>query len=83
MINYEKVLNQFSKFFDQEELHKILERKADVDFVQNLGDVKANKIDLEGCLNLIESVHERLKHLSILQVEVTRAMIPIKTANNY
>lgn len=30
MINYERVLNQFSKFFDQEELTKIIERKADV-----------------------------------------------------
>ena len=33
MSNYERVLNQFSKFFDQEELNKVLERKADVDFV--------------------------------------------------
>lgn len=33
MSRYEKVLSQFSKFFDQEELNSVLERKADVDYV--------------------------------------------------
>lgn len=33
MSNYERVLSQFSKFFDQEELNKVLERKVDVDVV--------------------------------------------------
>lgn len=33
MTNYERVLNQFSKFFDQEELSKIIDRKADVTLV--------------------------------------------------
>ena len=53
MINYERVLNQFSKFFDQEELSKIIERKADVSLVQNVQDIKANKTDVEGCLKLV------------------------------
>jgi hypothetical protein len=30
MSTYERVLNQFSKFFDQEELAKLIDRKADV-----------------------------------------------------
>ena len=66
MSNYERVLNQFSKFFDQEELAKIIERKADVSLVQNVQDIKANKSDVEGCLKLVETVHERIKHMSIL-----------------
>ena len=36
MSNYERVLNQFSKFFDQEELAKLIDRKADVSLVQNV-----------------------------------------------
>lgn len=66
MSSYERVLAQFSKFFDQEELNKVLERKVDVDIVKNLQDIKANKVDLEGCVGLIESMHERLKHMAIL-----------------
>lgn len=76
MSNYERVLNQFSKFFDQEELAKIIERKADVSLVQNVQDIKANKSDVEGCLKLVETVHERIKHMSILQVEMARSLVP-------
>lgn len=83
MINYEKVLSQFQKFFDQEELSKTLERKADLEYVMTLQDIKANKLDLEGCVTLIQSVYERLKHLSILQVEVARSMLPTKNSSNY
>ncbi|CDW78660.1 UNKNOWN [Stylonychia lemnae] len=83
MANYERVLNQFSKFFDQEELNKTLERKVDVEVVQTLQDIKANKVDLEGCLNLIESLHSRLKHMSILSVEMARSLLPIKSSNNF
>jgi len=66
MSSYERVLNQFSKFFDQEELAKLIDRKADVSLIQNVQDIKANKGDVEGCLKLIETVHERIKHMSIL-----------------
>jgi hypothetical protein len=76
MSNYERVLNQFSKFFDQEELAKVIDRKADVSLVQNVQDIKANKIDVEGCLKLVETVHERIKHMSILQVEIARSLVP-------
>jgi hypothetical protein len=40
-------------------------------------------MDLEGCLGLIESIHERLKHVGILQVEIARALIPVKTSSNF
>eukprot|EP00347_Sterkiella_histriomuscorum_P017210 403350256 len=83
MANYEKVLNQFQKFFDQEELNKILERKCDIEVVQTLQDIKANKIDLEACLGLIDSVHSRLKHMSILTVELARSLLPMKSSSNF
>jgi hypothetical protein len=51
--------------------------------VQAVQEAKANKTDLEDCLALVESVHERLKHLSILQVELARSMIPQKTVALY
>lgn len=51
--------------------------------VQNMRDFKANKSEVEQCLMLIDTVHERLKHLSILQTEMARAMIPQKTPTTY
>lgn len=83
MISYERVLSMFQKFFDHEELQKLFDKKADVTSVQSVKDIKANKIDVEGCLNLIESVHERMKHISILQVEMARSLIPQKTSSTY
>lgn len=41
-------------------------RKVDIDYVQGVEHSKANKVDLEGCISLIERIHERLKHLAIL-----------------
>lgn len=76
MVNYEKVLGMFQKFFDQEELSKMIDRKADITLVQNIQDVKANRIDVDSCLKLIDTINERLKHLIILQVEITRSMVP-------
>ena len=38
---------------------------------------------MEGCLGLIESIHDRLKHISIIQVEIARSIIPQKSANNF
>lgn len=76
MANYEKVLSMFQKFFDQEELSKMIDRKADITLVQNIQDVKANRIDVDSCLKLIDTINERLKHLIILQVEITRSMVP-------
>lgn len=40
--------------------------------------VKANKDDVEGTKELIESLNERVKHLATLQVEVAGAMNPVK-----
>lgn len=51
--------------------------------MQAVQEAKANKTDLEDCLALVESVHERLKHLSIVQVEIARSMIPQKTVALY
>lgn len=76
MANYEKVLGMFQRFFDQEELSKIIDRKADISLVQNIQDVKANRIDVDSCLKLIDTINERLKHLIILQVEIARSMVP-------
>jgi galactose-1-phosphate uridylyltransferase len=46
MVNYERVLNQFQKFFDHEELQKIIDSKADLALVQNTRDIKANKTEV-------------------------------------
>jgi hypothetical protein len=48
-----------------------------------MGDIKANKIDVESCVSLIESVHERIKHIAILQVELAKVLIPVKNTSHF
>jgi hypothetical protein len=83
MVKYDRVLKSFSKFFDSDEILHIIENKVDVDTVQTLNEIKANKVDVEGLVVLIESLHKRLKHICIVQVEVARSMVPVKQSNNF
>ena len=83
MVNYERVLNQFQKFFDQEELQKVLDGKANLNLIQYLDENKVNKIEHQKCLQMIESIYERIKHIAILQVETARSLMPQKNANNF
>eukprot|EP00347_Sterkiella_histriomuscorum_P007153 403350064 len=82
MQNYERVLNAFQKFFDQEELQKILDNKANLDMIQNLNDAKASKLQVLQINQMIEQLLERIKQLSILQVETARTLIPQKNQGN-
>ena len=40
---YQKVANNFEAFFDQEELGSIIDRKADIELIKRLQDLKAEK----------------------------------------
>ena len=40
---YDRVAAAFQKFFNQDELGEILDRKADIELIQHLQDSKATK----------------------------------------
>jgi hypothetical protein len=43
--------------FNGKDLMSYLNIKADIQYVHTIADIKANKIDLKSCLNLIEDLH--------------------------
>lgn len=47
LMGYDRVAASFSKYFDQDELQYIVERKADIELVKRLQDTKATKHDIK------------------------------------
>ena len=68
--SYESVYNEFRKFFDDDELTLILKRKADIYMVDQLDDLKANKLQVSQLLTKIENLNDRVKHVSVIQNEI-------------
>ena len=73
---YDRIAKCFSKFFEQDELQYIIERKADIELVQRLQDTKANKEEIKYQSSLIEALNVRMKHLSIILSEMAKSTIP-------
>ena len=46
MVQYEEVVRAFSQFFNQEEIGAIIDRKADLELVSRIQDLKANKTEI-------------------------------------
>lgn len=70
LLNYDKVAKQFARFFDQEELQMVLDRKADLELINRLQDSKATKSEVKYQNALLEALNTRIKHLSILLAEI-------------
>ena len=63
---YQKVAQSFEKFFDQNNLDLVIERKADIYQLQELGSQKADKDDVEATNTRISNLNDKVKHLSII-----------------
>ncbi|CDW87578.1 UNKNOWN [Stylonychia lemnae] len=83
MIDYERVLNAFQKFFDHEELQKVLDGKANLSLIQNLDEIKASKAQVSNCYKILEQMHDRIRQISILMVETAKTIQPQKNSNNF
>ena len=57
---------EFKKFFDNNELALQLSRKCDMGMFHKLNDTKATRDELKFEHSLIESLNDRIKHLSVL-----------------
>ena len=77
---YERVALSFQKFFDQDELEKRLGRKADLCLVRDMGEVKADRKNLEKTNGCIDNLNERVKYLAVLQNELAMILEPIKNS---
>lgn len=83
LIQYEKVAKQFQQFFNTEEIQSIVDRKADIELIEKLQQTKAQKTELAVTNSLIDQLHGRLKHMSILVAELAKASIPSKASSSF
>ena len=79
---YENVVKQFGKFFNQEGLADILNKKAENSRVDLCLLEKANNKDLDRCYSIIEQLYARIRQLSILVLEVSRALVPQRSSSS-
>ena len=65
LMQYEKVVNSFKKFFDQEEIGALIDRKADIELLSHLEEKKANVKDISTLHSLFLRLDEKMKYLSV------------------
>lgn len=82
-VKYEKVHTEFKQFFKSEELRNQLNKKADISLLHNLNNQKVSLQDLEQITTKIRSLTLQMRHLSIIQIEMTNSMIPFKLQNSH
>jgi hypothetical protein len=80
---YDRVAKSFTRFFNQDELGQILDKKADLELIQRLQDTKATKVELNYLSSLIDALNGRIKHLAILQAEIAKVGIPNKASSSF
>lgn len=80
---YDRVAESFQRFFGQDELQQVLDRKADLELVQRLQDTKATKQEITYQSSLIDALNVRLKHMSILISEIAKSAIPSRASSSF
>jgi hypothetical protein len=79
---FEKVREQFAKFFNTEELTKIISKKADIKQVEEVSKRMVSMVEIEKQNNISESLYQRLRQVSSLLVEVSSALVPTKSSTS-
>jgi len=75
---YEKIRQEFHKFFNQDELSYVVENKADIKMIDKVMDIKASKDELANTEAMLENLNDRVKHISNLFSTFTTSMLPYK-----
>lgn len=78
MKNYEHLLEDFRKLFGDDTFSAVMDKKVDLLQFEEVSANKANKIDLNSCFSCLESLHQRIEHMSMILVEATKTIIPVK-----
>ena len=66
MAQYSKVAHAFKKFFNAEELEKVLDQKVDKTKLLKVVQTKASKSDLDSAVELVKKLYARCRTLSIM-----------------
>ena len=75
---YETVTKAFQKFFNEEEISIMLDRKVDKNMLAQMSDSKASKEDLIYTNSLVDSLNERMKHLSVVHSQLVSTFEPVR-----
>jgi hypothetical protein len=57
---YEKISNQFTKFFNSDDLESVLNAKADTKKVEKMLVDKASQLDIHNCLKVVDNLFKRI-----------------------
>ena len=75
--NYERVTKAFKKFFCEDEIMQIIDKKAEKANVDPILESKASKDELKTAFDQIENMNNRIKHLSSLQNQLANTLQPV------
>ena len=81
MHKYDHTVLQFEKFLSNRELQEILENKADLNFVAKIASTKCSIDQFEKGQQKIKLLNSKIKHLSVMQTEIARTLVPDKFKN--
>lgn len=76
MKKYDKVTQDFAKFFDSDVLSKVLEAKVDVLHLEKVFKTKVSTDDFDHLIYVQELLDKKIQHISMIQVELTKSLIP-------
>jgi hypothetical protein len=79
---YEKVRESFAKFFNTDELTKILSKKADISQVEEVSKRMVSMVEIDKQNKISDNIYQRLLQVSLLLVEVSSALVPTKTSTS-
>ena len=77
---YQSVVTQFHKFFSSDSLQEQLNQKAETKKVQALFYASVSKKDLEGLVLNSKDMFEKLRSMSILNVEMAKSLRSVQTS---
>lgn len=73
--------NQTQGYWDNTELKKLIDLKADKFSIIELNDLKSNKIDTENNMKAIDIIHKQIRHLVIMLMENFRVQVETETSS--
>lgn len=73
---YEGVAKSFKRFFNSDELFRVLGDTVNSRQLLRVSQLKATRQELRGALTIINALYQRLTHMASLQVEMSRVLVP-------
>lgn len=66
MAKYDRIINQFSKFKNENSLQEILDRKADVKDFNEIVNAKVSRDDWSSLITNLKQMYDKLQHVSVI-----------------